>query len=67
MLIERLLHPGIHLNNHRVDLVWAEFELVAGEGVSETELHGGHLLVRETWNRVTFNHRLLHSYQVGDI
>ena len=55
MLIERWLHPGIHLNNHCVDLVWAELELVAGEGVSETELHGSHLLVGETWHRVAFN------------
>ena len=67
MLIERWLHPGIHLNNHCVDLVWAELELVTGEGVSETELHGSHLLVRETWYRVAFNHRLSHSCKVGEI
>ena len=43
MLVERLLHPGIHLNNHCVDLVWAKLELVAGE----TKLHVNNLLVKE--------------------
>ena len=36
-----------HLDNHCVNLVGAELELVAGEGVGETKLHGSHLLVGE--------------------
>ena len=39
---------GRYLHNHRVDLVRGELELVAGEGVGQTQLHGRHVLVRHT-------------------
>ena len=33
------------LDDHGVYLVWAELELVSGEGVCQPQLHRGHLLV----------------------
>ena len=35
------------LNNHGVDFVWAELELVSRKGVGETEGHGVHILLAQ--------------------
>lgn len=37
-----------YLNDHSVDLIGAEFELVARQAVSQTQGHSHHLLLRET-------------------
>ena len=41
-----------YLNDHSVDLVGAELELVAGEGVSQTEGHGAALGLLDTGHLV---------------
>ena len=38
-----------NLNNHGVNLVRGELELVSGETVGQAQLHGGHVLVSHAW------------------
>ena len=50
------------LDDHGVYLVWAELELVSGEGVGQPQLHGGHLLVRQA----CADKNLIYNVNVGD-